>query len=290
VTYKGTPEQSILYGTAEGDLAHFDGGDDVVWALAGDDTVFGGGGDDRIMGGDGNDSLQGDGAHAVLIPWSDGNDTIDGQLGDDVIHGGGGWDVISGGSGNDSLFGGAQADVLYGSRGDDLLEGGAGADLLVGGADLASPWGRDTASYASSPLRVIVDLSTGRGTGGDAEGDRLVHIQNLVGSSHSDTLTGDAAANRIEAGSGWDLVTGGGGADLFVVYERPHVNETEMILDFSTKEGDRLVIKGAYDQIYLEQADSDVWVKGAADGEVFWLVAFWWTDVEEIGPDWWIPG
>lgn len=51
------------------------------------------------------------------------------------------------------------------------------------------------------------------GTGGDAQGDKLGGIENLWGSAHADTLTGDGAVNVLEGGAGADTLNGGGGVD-----------------------------------------------------------------------------
>ncbi len=67
------------------------------------------------------------------------------------------------------------ADQLYGGDGNDLLVGGGGADLLDGGS------GTDTASYEFAPAAVNASLSLGRGTGGEADGDIFVSVENLLG-------------------------------------------------------------------------------------------------------------
>jgi len=102
-------------------------------------------------------------------------------------------DVLSGLAGNDMLFGGS---------GNDTLIGGPGADTMLGGA------GSDTADYSSSPAGVTVNLASGLGAGGDAQGDILGGIENLIGSAQADTLTGDSNAN---------VMTGGAGNDTYVV-------------------------------------------------------------------------
>src|SRR5262245_17059216 len=119
--------------------------------------------------------------------------------------------------GDDNMKGMGGDDILKGGRGADTLKGGAGADFLDGGADI------DTASYAFSTAGVGVNLSTGRGFGGEAEGDVLVNIENVVGSSFNDSLIGDAGRNElygqdgddvILANDGDDYVDGGAGNDL----------------------------------------------------------------------------
>lgn len=45
---------------------------------------------------------------------------------------------------------------------------------------------------------------------------RGVVIENAIGSDYNDTLTGDAARNRLEGGKGWDTLDGGAGADTMI--------------------------------------------------------------------------
>jgi Ca2+-binding RTX toxin-like protein len=111
---------------------------------------------------------------------------------------------------NDTLKGGGGADYLNGIASDDILEGGAGADTLDGGD------GIDAAIYLNSASGVTVDLQTGFGAGGDAQGDILDTIEDLVGSKYGDTLTGNGGANVIEGGEGWDIIDGRGGDDTAV--------------------------------------------------------------------------
>ena len=90
--------------------------------------------------------------------------------------------------GEDAIYGRDGYNELFGFDGDDLIEGRGGADQLSGGA------GVDTASYASSAAGVWVGLGTGTGQDGDAQGDRLYGIENLIGSGFGDHLIGDGQA------------------------------------------------------------------------------------------------
>lgn len=161
---------------------------DLMFGLAGDDTLDAAGGNDVILAGAGND----------IVLAGDGNDTADGGSGNDAV---------DGGAGNDLLLGGAGLDTVAGGADNDTLIGGAGADVLDGGD------GNDTATYLTSGAAVKVDLSAGTGLGGEAEGDKLSGIENVVGSFFNDLLTGSAGANSLSGGVGNDTIAGGSGAD-----------------------------------------------------------------------------
>jgi hypothetical protein len=111
--------------------------------------------------------------------------------------------TITGTAGNDTLTGGISDDILIGLAGADILNGGAGID---------------TASYASSAAAVTVNLNlaTAQTSAGDASGDILSSIENLVGSAFADTLTGDANANTLDGGAGADTLNGGAGDDILI--------------------------------------------------------------------------
>lgn len=227
----GGAGNNTLSGGAGNDILYGGTGDSVIDGGAGNDILFGGAGNDLIDGGSGND----------IIFGGTGNDTISGGAGNEIIAGGAGADILSGGAGTDTadystssaavridlatgrasggdaqgdelsgfenLTGSAFADSLTGDQGNNVLEGRAGADSLDGGA------GIDTASYVRSGAGVSVSLATGRGTGGDAQGDTLRGIENLTGSAFADSLTGDAGANLLDGGAGADRLDGGAGTD-----------------------------------------------------------------------------
>ena len=127
-----------------------------------------------------------------------------------------------GGSHHDDTFrGDEKVNYLSGWGGDDVLEGRAGGDWLDGGS------GNDTASYEhSSGDGVTVNLGGTKDgeyvighTGGDAASDRLKGIENLRGSAHADTLTGDSGDNVLEGRAGKDTLDGGAGDGDTASYE-----------------------------------------------------------------------
>ncbi|CAN0530980.1 unnamed protein product, partial [Laminaria digitata] len=92
--------------------------------------------------------------------------------------------------------------------GDDVLAGLGGGDLRDGGD------GNDRITYVDSSVGVTVDLDQGLGTGGDAQGDSYIDIENVTGSNQADTLIGDAGVNLLDGGASNDTLAGLGGADV----------------------------------------------------------------------------
>ena len=161
---------------------------------------------ENLIGSSHNDNLTGD-ANANNIKGGPGCDTLNGGPGDDTLIGNDGCDTLNGNDGNDMLFGNDGVDTLNGNNGNDILDGGADADALDGGADT------DTARYVDSNAAVTVSLTSGTGSGGHAQGDTLTLIENLIGSSFGDILTGDNLANSLRGEAGNDTLVGRAGAD-----------------------------------------------------------------------------
>jgi Ca2+-binding RTX toxin-like protein len=120
------------------------------------------------------------------------------------------------GTGNalDNLItGNSGVNTLNGLGGNDTLKGGGGSDVLDGGS------GVDTADFSDKTLSVAVSLrSSGTTTArvGNVNEDRLRNIENLIGGSGNDSLTGNGQVNVLSGGSGDDTLDGGGGADSLV--------------------------------------------------------------------------
>lgn len=68
-------------------------------------------------------------------------------------------------------------------------------------------------TYAASWGGVAVNLAAGTASGSAADGDVLIGIENLAGSSYADALTGNSAANTLDGGAGDDTLAGGTGND-----------------------------------------------------------------------------
>ena len=115
--------------------------------------------------------------------------------------------IMDGDANTDFFIGDAGNQRLNGLGGDDLLRGGAGADILDGGA------GVDRAEYLFDPANIEIDLETGTGTGGTAEGDVLIRIECISGGNGNDRLTGNNTDNRLNGFFGNDILNGGAGND-----------------------------------------------------------------------------
>jgi Ca2+-binding RTX toxin-like protein len=186
------------------------GGVDTINGGLGDDTLIGGAGGDILDGGGGNDTASYAGSSVgvtVDLNLVGTAQTSSGDASGDRLTN---IENLTGSSQNDTLTGNSGANVLNGGLGDDTLIGGAGADQLIGGG------GTDTASYASSGAAVQVNLtlSGAQTSTGDASGDTLTNIANLIGSSFGDTLTGTSGVNTITGGGGDDTINGNGGNDI----------------------------------------------------------------------------
>jgi serralysin len=181
-------------------------------------TVFDSGGNDTL-------DYSGFGARQLINLESEAFSNVGGLSGNIAIARGTTIENAIGGSGSDEIRGNAAANRLEGRAGNDELFGAAGNDLLIGGAGddrLIGGSGADTAGYAGATGAVAVDLGAGSAKSlgaNDAAGiglDTLVEIENVVGSAHADTITGNAAANRLEGGAGNDVIDGAAGADQMV--------------------------------------------------------------------------
>ena len=259
------------------------GGDGNDWLYGGDgsDDLYGGAGDDHLYGGDDIAS------HGNLLNGGAGADTLHGapnrpdiadysnSPGAVVVNLG-----TSKGGGSD-----AQGDIYYdiehiiGSAFDDILIGSGGFNSIHGvvATIRSSDWATTISSmvakaptistaatamtridYSDSASGVTVNLTTGTGTGGEAEGDTYYSIEEVSGSKFGDTLIGDVqrqharrrrgcrhAVRRrrsgyaVGGGGGQDTLTGGADADTFSFYNSFFTgNPPTFITDFSQADGD----------------------------------------------------
>ena len=100
------------------------------------------------------------------------------------------------------MFGGSGNDIIVATinDGNDIYEGGSGSD---------------TVDYSAITVAVNINLrsqaqSTQTGT------DQLNSIENAIGGSGSDVITGNGSANVLDGQAGNDTVNGNGGNDTLI--------------------------------------------------------------------------
>ena len=214
----GSDYRDVLRGDSGANQLSGGAGNDGLWGSSGDDVLEGGAGADRLYGGAGEDTVAYWGSEAgVTVNLEDGTGK-GGHAEGDVMT-----DV-------ENIIGSVYDDTLTGNDAANWLEGGAGADRLYGGA------GDDWVVYWLSDAGVTVNLEDGTGKGGQAEGDVMTDVENIIGSVYDDTLTGNDAANWLEGGAGADRLYGGAGDD-WVVYWLSDAGVTVNLEDGTGKGG-----------------------------------------------------
>ena len=208
----------------------------ILTGNSANNLMDGGTGADRMIGGSGNDTYVVDNVGDVVTESSSaGTDTVNVAI---AIANGSytlGSHVENGTLTNKvafALIGNDLSNTLTGNAAANTLQGGAGNDILDGGA------GIDTADYSDKSGAVSVTLSGATlatvTIGGTAE-DSVKNIENLIGGSGNDSLTGDGLANVLNGGAGADTLTGGAGKDLFVFSASDYASSVDTITDFTTK-------------------------------------------------------
>ncbi|MBP2636896.1 MAG: Hemolysin-type calcium binding domain protein, partial [Firmicutes bacterium] len=230
---QGTAKNDSIIGTIGIDVINGGVGNDRIDGGEGNDALFGGAGNDILIGGLGNDSLfGGDGNDTIIYDAADSASSVSGGAGVDILDASGittnihinlemytDIENITGGSGDDELTGNSLANRLEGGAGNDILDGGLGKDTLLGGA------GDDTIIYDALDLPANVkggdgidtlDASKAKSNLAISLATQYTDIENIIGGSGNDVLTGNSLVNRLEGGSGNDTLAGGIGADTLV--------------------------------------------------------------------------
>jgi Ca2+-binding RTX toxin-like protein len=258
-------------------------GNDFVLGLAGNDTLAGGAGNDVVDGGNGDDTFV-----------ADLND------GDDVYRGGANTDTYdlslttaaasvnltlgtasSTQTGTDSLVsiedvrGGSGDDLITDGVGRNDLQGGAGNDTFVMTVDSArdtlngGSGNADTADYSAFLTNLSVTLGDNVVVGGSGDtggtSDRISAIENFIGGSGNDSISGDGAANQLSGGRGNDTLVGGGGQDRLTGGAGADVFDYNAIAESQVGAGLRDLITdflSGTDKIDFSTIDANVTVRG----------------------------
>jgi len=182
------------------------------------------------------------------IVGTTGDDSLLGTANDDVIDALAGDDRVSAGDGNDRVTGGEGTDFIKGGSGNDVFAAtiGDGNDTYKGGT------GFDTVDYSaiSAPVRISLSNSA---TSSETGSDRLSSIENAVGGSGDDFITGTGGENLLAGGDGDDVIDGGRGSDVILgdlgndiltggqgpdTFVLADLDATDQITDYNFAEGD----------------------------------------------------
>jgi Ca2+-binding RTX toxin-like protein len=242
-----------------------------------------------------------------------GNDTLDGQGGNDSIYGGSGNDAITGGYGSDFLDGGVGADVMNGGLGNDTYVVDNSGDTVTEGYGQ----GTDTVrSYLTSytlgnyveNLTLYYSALQGYGNSldnvlhGNSQNNSLFGYggeDTLYGHDGNDFLSGGTESDILYGGEGndrlrgfapvnddvrlleYDELTGGGGADTFVLgdaYIHQYGNFSGVfylgqdyahITDFSRAQGDKFEVVGNLSDYTLDDSTNVIGGSGR-DTRIFY--------------------
>jgi Ca2+-binding RTX toxin-like protein len=206
-----------VLGSAFGDTLIGDDFGNRLSGGAGNDTMTGGGGVDRFDGGEGSDTVSYASDTAGLSLDLENQDASTGVAAGETLTsvenliGGSGNDTLKGDGSDNRLAGGAGDDLLDGRDGANTLDGGAGNDRLLAGIGrnaLDGGAGVDTVDYSQATAGRTIDLQA---SGSDS--DSLIRIENVIGSSLNDVITGDRFNNVLQGGAGDDALHGNKGDD-----------------------------------------------------------------------------
>ena len=103
------------------------------------------------------------------------------------------------GAGNDSIVANDVANVIRGGRGSDTVN----YETATSGISISLTAGAAAATLAD-------------GTANGAAGDKLISIENAIGTKFDDRITGNVLGNVLNGGAGDDVLAGRGGADTFL--------------------------------------------------------------------------
>ena len=239
----GVGNDTVYAGDGWLDYVYGGDGDDMLFGEGGNDIIRGGEGDDLLRGGDGEDNLGGD-AGADTIDGGDGTDRVvysEPETGGQAItvdlmagtadDGTGSVDTLS--NIEDIVARGVNHLTLIGSNGDNFIDASGDAGTWIeghGGDDHIRLWsttgnhvdggsGTDAVNYSLTGYNIGMDinLTTGVASRAGSPDDTLIDIENVVGVARgSDTITGNAADNKLSGLGGRDTLSGLGGNDTLL--------------------------------------------------------------------------
>ena len=189
------------------------------------DTIVGNVSSNVLSGGDGNDTLTGGGGNDTFY-GGNGNDSITAGIGNDLIYAGDGNNTVrEGTAGADWIYGGSGNNTFISQHAGVHYDGTNGVNLVNGQYN--------TVDYSADVTGMTINLLSGVGSGGLADGDTYAatptngktSINEIIGGSGLDVITASNANNILYGNggndtfylnNGTDFVYGGAGFNVFI--------------------------------------------------------------------------
>ncbi len=144
-------------------------------------------------------------------------ENITGGGSNDILTGNNAANVINGGAGNDTINGGRGSDKLFGGTGDDTYVFSAAPTAEADQVTEVFGEGVDQLNFAAITTAVTLSLASNSvqnvHTNRTLKLNSANSIDNAVGGSGDDLLTGNNLDNVLQGGAGDDVLVGGNGAD-----------------------------------------------------------------------------
>ena len=199
------------FGTKFADIQYGGNGNDVHYGFSGHDVFYSSQGKDTYWGGSGIDTVNYSNSLGRIHVNLGGNSVLEmnpttGMFEEEKLYS---IEVVHGSQFNDTMIGSSGKDKFYGNKGDDYFVDTAGSDYYNGGSDT------DTIDYYQSSDGVKVNLVSGQGHGGNAEGDIYHSIENVFGTNFNDEFWGSMSNSDFVGGNGDDVFHSSQGFDTF---------------------------------------------------------------------------
>ncbi|MBV8574308.1 MAG: proprotein convertase P-domain-containing protein, partial [Acetobacteraceae bacterium] len=171
----------------------------------------------RVIGSSGNDDFV-DGAGLTYVDGGGGYNTLDFSLDPNGITLNLAAGTATNGFGNamtvkhiQLVFGASNhPNTIIGANDTQNITGS-----MSGGDKITANSANTEVSFANSTAAVTVNLATGIGTGGAAQGDVLTNVPQVQGSRYNDTLIGNGSYSGLDGYLGNDTLIGNGGYDVY---------------------------------------------------------------------------
>ena len=213
-----------VVGSSYADVFLGDDNNNTFVGLRGKDTIDGGGGDRDWV--EYRDDANVGGTRGIVADLTAG--TIKDGFGNvDTVSN---VERVAGTRYNDSFVGNGGQNVFAGGEGKDSYDGKGGDDFIF--------FFRDFTGTDVGPINV--DLSKASNQiidDGFGNTETATSIEGVIGTDFADKIKGTSGFNYFAGSDGKDTMTGGGGNDEYEIWDLDHMNDQDVITDFTSGSG-----------------------------------------------------